>query len=468
MLLALYMGVKERPEINRSLCEIGASFGLVLIVYSVFWYDESTPFPSVYALAPVLGTASIIFFTRQKTWVTRGLSWPPFIKIGLISYSAYLWHQPILAFARIRLNGDLSGGTILILLLFTFCMAWLSWRFIEMPARNGLQINRHNILKLSASVCVFFAMLGGLGWSQIILNRETSAVAYIEKWRSSISPARTKCHATKSNLISPEDACQLGPKRAQEVYVWADSHGVELSWELSKLLSAEDQSVRQLTASQCIPVPNVKSKRENHCLEYNAQAAEYLATRAPPSVVVLFARWALYFNGSRVETTEGCRELGAPGPRFPVGWAGVSDQSRMLELASQLEKNINSLIDAGHRVVLIHSMPEPGCNVPEKIAHLSEKHETGQREFISSPYAVHKLRTLPFNKYFQYKNANFIEVKPEEIFCDQIELGRCMQESDLGPYYFDNNHPNLVGSNIIAQAVLTTLKNNGWLKNGAR
>lgn len=79
-----------------------SALGFAMIVFAIFGYDATTPFPSVYALLPVVGTALIILFAAEGTWVARLLSLRMFVGIGLISYSAYLWHQPLFAFARLR------------------------------------------------------------------------------------------------------------------------------------------------------------------------------------------------------------------------------------------------------------------------------------------------------------------------------------------------------------------------------
>jgi peptidoglycan/LPS O-acetylase OafA/YrhL len=77
-----------------------SSIGLIVILASIFLYDDSIPFPSIYALLPVLGTVCLILFAHPKTMVFYLLSRPVFVGIGLISYSAYLWHQPILVFLK--------------------------------------------------------------------------------------------------------------------------------------------------------------------------------------------------------------------------------------------------------------------------------------------------------------------------------------------------------------------------------
>lgn len=111
--------------------------GLALITFAVFVYDEKTPFPSIYAFAPVAGTALIILFAGTGTWTARLLSTRGFVMIGLISYSAYLWHQPLLAFARIRSHLDPPLFQMGALAALSLVLAYFSWRFIEQPFRKG-------------------------------------------------------------------------------------------------------------------------------------------------------------------------------------------------------------------------------------------------------------------------------------------------------------------------------------------
>ena len=118
--------------------EIGALLGLAALIVSVFTLDPDTLFPSEWTLLPVLGTCAIILFAREGTVVARLLSLRFFVFIGLISYSAYLWHQPIFAFARIRL-GEVSSILTVGLIAATFVLAVLSWRFVEQPVRKAAQ-----------------------------------------------------------------------------------------------------------------------------------------------------------------------------------------------------------------------------------------------------------------------------------------------------------------------------------------
>ena len=113
-----------------------ANAGLVLILYSIFFYDADTPFPSFYALAPVGGAALIILFGNSSTTVARILSTPLLVGIGLISYSAYLWHQPLLAFARIGSITYPAPLTLGLLGMASLGLAYLTWRYIEQPFRK--------------------------------------------------------------------------------------------------------------------------------------------------------------------------------------------------------------------------------------------------------------------------------------------------------------------------------------------
>ncbi len=99
--------------------------GLVLIIYSIFAFDESLPFPSAYALLPVLGAALIIIYGSSSTFTAKILSMKWLVGIGLVSFSAYLWHQPLLAFARIRSLTDPSA-----VLLFGLCVASVILAFL--------------------------------------------------------------------------------------------------------------------------------------------------------------------------------------------------------------------------------------------------------------------------------------------------------------------------------------------------
>ena len=129
---AIYLsfGKKNRTTpINQFLSLLG--FGLIL--FSIITFDETAPLSRLYQLMPVLGAALIIVFAMPGTWVYKLLSIPPLVGLGLISYSFYLWHYPLMAFTRHQVSGEISTLLMLALILLSVVLAIISWRYIENP-----------------------------------------------------------------------------------------------------------------------------------------------------------------------------------------------------------------------------------------------------------------------------------------------------------------------------------------------
>jgi len=129
---AAYVPRKERPSDN-----LISALGLIAILVAVFGYAENTPSPSIYMVLPVFGAAAILLFNRPGTICWRILSLPPMVGIGLISYSAYLWHQPLFAFARVALLDAPSVWLLCFLSILSLGLAWLTWRYVERPFRSA-------------------------------------------------------------------------------------------------------------------------------------------------------------------------------------------------------------------------------------------------------------------------------------------------------------------------------------------
>lgn len=113
-----------------------AGIGLASIFLSFTLYDESTPFPSAYALLPTLGTAFLLLFASETGRVGQLLSFRPLRMIGLISFSAYLWHQPVFAFARLHKIDPSSPWTAIVLITCVLILSFLSWKYVEQPFRS--------------------------------------------------------------------------------------------------------------------------------------------------------------------------------------------------------------------------------------------------------------------------------------------------------------------------------------------
>ncbi|OUU14540.1 MAG: hypothetical protein CBB97_24870 [Candidatus Endolissoclinum sp. TMED37] len=156
---AFYLFVSNK-HFSHLLDNFLSLLGIGMISFSILAFNESTPFPSLYALVPTAGTALIILFASPNTLVNRLLCWRPFVAVGLVSYSAYLWHQPVLAFAKHYVGGQPSDLFLLGLCTLSLLLAWFSWRFIEAPFRNRTSFTRASIFRYSLAGILLFSLLG--------------------------------------------------------------------------------------------------------------------------------------------------------------------------------------------------------------------------------------------------------------------------------------------------------------------
>lgn len=162
-LLAFYMNSKQHHGIHNIVQQIGGLIGATLIGYSVLRFDETTPFPGLYALLPTVGAALIILCATPQTLVGKFLGSAPLVGLGLISYSAYLWHQPLFAFARIATAESLSSAMLLALSAASLLLAYLSWKYVERPFRNATIVSRRRLFICAITGSLFFVGLGALG-----------------------------------------------------------------------------------------------------------------------------------------------------------------------------------------------------------------------------------------------------------------------------------------------------------------
>lgn len=136
--------------------------GLLLILASIFSFDSSTPFPGYAALAPVTGTALVTIFANDTNLVGRFLGARIFVAIGLVSYSAYLWHQPIFALSRhggIELTTAMSAS----LIALTFVASYFSWRYVEQPFRRR-RFSQMTVFRSALLGLAFIAAVGVSGY----------------------------------------------------------------------------------------------------------------------------------------------------------------------------------------------------------------------------------------------------------------------------------------------------------------
>jgi hypothetical protein len=163
VLLALWQNsVGDNRTVSATTLSALSFVGLFAVLGSIFLFTKDVITPSFFTLIPTLGTALIIFGANQGNIVGKLLSAKILVLIGLLSYSAYLWHQPLLAFARHR-YGDLSDTVLIAIVLVTFLLSFLSWKFIETPVRNQKKFSREFIFKGTGICSAIFICIGLAG-----------------------------------------------------------------------------------------------------------------------------------------------------------------------------------------------------------------------------------------------------------------------------------------------------------------
>ena len=147
--------------------ETASAIGLAMILCAVFFYDASTPFPGIAALLPCIGAALFILSNGSRPTISaKFLSWRPFVFIGLISYSLYLWHWPIPVFANYWALNPLGLSTRAGLLCVCFLFAVTSWKYVEVPCRRHGFVPRRIAVFCLASAAVSILVAIGISVSR--------------------------------------------------------------------------------------------------------------------------------------------------------------------------------------------------------------------------------------------------------------------------------------------------------------
>lgn len=271
--------------------QILSSIGFALVLLPMLFFNSNTPFPGVYALIPVIGTALIIAFSVPKTFVYQGLSHPYMVKIGLISYSAYLWHQPLFSFTRIYFLEPPSASIWILCIGITLLLAVFSWKFIEQPFRNKHYLSRQQILVGSLFAILFFLSVGWAGmaaqgfpqrlspYQQRLFSYPAEHNAFNENSGCFLSAAQNADHFGK---------CTFASTGHKNIVLWGDSHAAHLMAGL-QAIGAYHQ-LRQFTASACPPILGMTISDRPQCQNVNNAVMEKIKQN-PPDQIILAGRW---------------------------------------------------------------------------------------------------------------------------------------------------------------------------------
>ena len=273
---------------NTNINNFFSFIGLVLICYSILFFNESTPFPSLYSLVPTIGAALILLFGLRGTIVNKILTLNPIVFIGLVSYSAYLIHQPLLSFSRYYFLDDLTLINILFVLLFTFLLSYLSWNYIEQPFRNKNKISRKNIFIFSLSGCLVFGALGlsihiNEGFKHRYTDKEVLLLDFHSYEKREELYKKRICFLNKDqDQDSFGEICKIG-----NIYIWGDSHAAGLSFGMNQI-----SKITQFTTSMCPPILDYEIIGRPYCQSINQYVFDSIEIYKP-EIIYLSANWIL-------------------------------------------------------------------------------------------------------------------------------------------------------------------------------
>ena len=175
---------KRRDRSNAPLAVVG----LAAMIAAIALFDEAVSAPSLVTAIPVAGCALFLYAADSGRGAGKWLAAPPFVAIGLVSYSAYLLHQPFFAFVRLLSWEEPSPWLLSAIILPVLLLAWASWRWVELPARNRRQVGDRAILLLCGGGVLALAGLGlamhatngfASRWAKLGLNQQDN-IAYVE------------------------------------------------------------------------------------------------------------------------------------------------------------------------------------------------------------------------------------------------------------------------------------------------
>lgn len=424
----------DRPVKSNQLLSFS---GLIMIVCSVIAYHDQVPFPSVYTLLPVGGTALVILYGSKGTFTSRILSLTPFVWVGLISYSAYLWHQPLLAFARIRIDPHPQWQTMLGLSCLSIVLAYLSWRYVEKPFRargSAFMDSRRKVFIGSAAASLAVISLGLYGHlkngipSRFELNEQE--LSFINT--ASASPRRDECHADEENIISPDLACRYNSDTAK-IAVFGDSHTVELAYALSEKVKDAGIGVTQFSFSDCAPLYDADAP--SICGQWTADAAEYIKESGEITHVVVSYRVSKILWGDHYGVY----------PDLPHDKDDVYRQRVISGLKSILE----DLLADGKSVVFVDQSPE----LPQQIQEIVYSGETSNDRLKGVTRDWWEKRMEFFNQSDAIPKG-VKRIRVDDLFCDR-EF--CYAGENGISYYFDDDHISLAGAERVAEQVLKVI-----------
>lgn len=303
--LGAMLAVGAVPAIRKQAYrEAAALLGVLLILVPMVFYTEAVPFPGPAALPPCLGAVLIIHAgDKARTLIGRFLSLGPILYVGLVSYSLYLWHWPVLVLPRLAMNRPLTTLEAIVAILAAFALAAVSTKYVEsrFRGRGTWQMTRKQVLRTSAGTATVLAAIGiVLVSTNGLFEYVSPAVQAAEIANDDYNPRRRACHAEQagaSGKLGDLARCVSGKPDATpgyDVLLWGDSHADHLMPGIEAIANARNLEVRQATVSRCSPVSQYVAYVEHPaaCAKIYQTALAEAASQKDLDAIIISSSWS--------------------------------------------------------------------------------------------------------------------------------------------------------------------------------
>ena len=433
----------QTVESNEKLSNFASSIGFLLLVYGFLKLTKDLNFPGIYAVIPVIGT-SLIILAGPNAWINRKiLSNKIAVWFGLISFPLYLWHWPLLSFARIIYNQVLSYEIRVAAVALSIVLAWLTYRFVERPIRFGKGGKSKATILVVAMVVVGFLGYGtyksdGFVERSIVTNNRFLLDLEWPYWTDQ------EC-ADRYN-VSP---CQVSNSSPQLMII-GDSHGNHL---YPGLVAALRSNLGVYSGGTCTPVQGIKIYVNNNpghpCKVNNYLPHNFKILDNNPSIetVVISSHWRPVLDGKTLNAEEG------------DGWSGLRVASIYPEesglsaedlIYKGLKRTILKLLDRKVDILFVRDTPDFDVDIRDLCAKRFSSFDANDCRL---PRDLFDLRKVRENRLVERLKSDFPSLKvfdPFNIFCNSI---KCDLVIDSNPLYRDNHHLSKYGSELLGKAI---------------
>ena len=457
-ILAYFEITKGHRSKHQTLNLILPSIGLVLIGHSILFFNGKMFHPSFYTMSPIIGVCLIIWFSNKDELVTKILSTKLFVGVGLISYSLYLWHYPIFAFARINdfFYGDIFyklslGLVIMILSIFTYY-------FIEKPFRNKKYKFKvlFSVILITAFVLVFINLN--------IIFKEGYKNRVPEIFDKNLSEAPWILLKNSDGEVCHDsiEVCKFNTSSDKKVYIIGDSQMGSLTFDLKKRFVESNYQFITSFIGDCLFYPGfdqveVKTQKiSKNCNDSYFQKLKQTLSNDKNSIIIFGGRFPLYLSNYFFDNQEGGTKRRKWNNKFiSLGQYNTIQSSFKNEILELSNSN---------KIILIYPIPEIGWHPPRKIYldWSNRKNKFSKNydlEYVTTSHNVYKKRTKSsFELLDSIQGDNIYRVYPHTLFCETIIKNRCVTHDDKNIFYFDHNHPSLKGAEMINDLIIRKIE----------